>query len=243
MELIRAFELFGPIVGDPAVDQERSEAAQVLYPLIHKLSRCLRTSEQFMDDAEYRLICALLQRGPGAMSSRPPRTNEAALRILWRVLVNAKTDAWRFQSKRELDIDPDERAIELVVATGTDATEQLALERCRQELLQANAELQTTIFPALATGMKDRGAVFIETLDVLRRIADGTQTQDSAIAALTDSGGVRVARDRFRKRVSAARERVLAWLADPAEQAARHPQRWVAFEILIDELFDPDRGK
>jgi len=243
MELIRAFELFGPLVGDPAVDAEREEAGRVVQLAVYRISRSLSSSERFIEAAEFHVLCALLRRGPEGMTRRPPQTDEEVRRVLYRALRNAAIDAWRTGERSRPEVELDEHAAELLVAKDTDAFEEAALARCRQELNEASAELEHAVFPALAAGMKGGGAVLLDTLRALRQIVTGEETQDSVIDAIARGGDLRSADDRFRKRVSAARERVLAWLDDPVERAAHHPHWWLAFEILIEELFDPGRGR
>ena len=243
MELVRAFEAFGPLVGDPEVDRQREEAGRVLHAEICRISRALPASERFGEEAEHRVICALLRRGTESVARRPPATEEEVRRVLYWMLRYAAIDAWRGDSSRRLELESDDQAVEFAVAGGADPFESTALQRCRQELSQARDDLERTTFPALAAGMKGGGKTFLETIGWLHSLAAGTVTIDAVIHAVAAGGDPEAARVRFRQRVSAARERVTDWLDAPEERAAHHAHRLLAYELLIEELFDPARGR
>lgn len=155
MTLLEAFRRVAPLIGEPATDRERTEAARTLHAATQDLAASTpllsRSSPHDRDEAVATVLLRLVQAGPRATRVGDPEDDTSVSRYLRAALHNAARDRLRSVSRRlELPLDDADQAPE----SSRSADDLIDLSRAARELEAAFEDLWSLLLPIAISGKR-----------------------------------------------------------------------------------------
>ncbi len=239
LPLLDAFQVCGPVLGVPEVDEVREIAAARLLGELRALSRRLQGfNPDIRDEATQVVLVRLFKAGPRGTRHGDPET-EASLRgYLLTALRNAARDLLPRRHFGEITTTVEAAAANPVGRPDQEleALDQESSAQRRTEDVEARLR---DVVRATAARLGDRaGERLLATVEELVAIAEGRQLFDRLVEeALRATGGTEVTvRNRFYKRYSRALERLLETIEQQGQAGALAPPDREALLAALDHL-------
>jgi len=215
MTIVEAFRLLGCLVGDPAIDHPRQEAAAVLLPELRRLAQWLvRRSgfpEQLADDAVNQAFCNLMTGGNRSNAALACDSDQRVKGFLKECLRNVMLDELRRQGRVE-QLDAAGTSVRFDAGT-VDSPEELAI--ASQEIARrqsAQREFYERIVPAAASMLRpDAGRDLTQAVQHMRLLATGEMDFKTVVMQATGKDDV-TAHSAVHQRHSRARRRLVEYI-------------------------------
>lgn len=184
MTLLEAFRRIAPLVGEPATDRDRSEAARVIHAALRAFAASTpllrRAPPHDRDEAVAIVLLRLVQAGPRATRWGDPEDDVSVDRYLRAALHNAALDRARSVSRRaELPLDPTDRPPD----SSPSADDLVDLSRAARTLQTAFEDLWSVLLPVATAGRRAAAAARLrEAVRELVELFDGHTTVERLVA-------------------------------------------------------------
>ncbi len=229
MTLVEAFIALAPLVGDPATDAIRNEAARIVLQEFYACRVRLDCLEPLRDDAIQTALWRLVRRGP--RSPRRAPSSDGAVRAYLRqaVLQNAISEG-RNALLRSLELPA------TLTGADPDPSRLLDLEWARDELQAARAQFLREIVPAVVAST---GSPFVQQAldDLIALDEDRCSPEDLISREAASDGDIKAARARIDQRHTRARNAVRKYLRQASRRGDRPAERLAALRVIVDMLY------
>lgn len=231
MDLLTAFRIFGPQLGDTEADRARGEAAEQLLNTLTRLARRLPGSTG--DDAVQVVLTRLCEVGPRGIRVDDPNSDKAVERYLTTAVWNAAKDLLRSRGLQSIDDVPEAT----LRSPGPLPDENLGQRERMTELVRIDSDLRCVI-QQTADNLPGRASEgFRADIEQLFQIADGRTTFTRIVEhEMATTGDATTARNRLYKRYQRVFDQIVECIGRLAEAGDLTPTRQQLLLQALDGL-------
>jgi len=231
VDLLTAFRIFGPQLGDTEADRARGEAAEQLLDTLKRLVERLPRSSG--DDAVQLVLTRLCQVGPRGIRVGDPESDKAVERYLTTAVWNAAKDLRRARGLQSID-DVTEATLR---SPGPSPDEVVGQRERMVELVRIDADLRYIIQQTAETLPGRASESFRTDVEQLFQIADGRTTFTRIVEEeMATTGDAAKARNRLYKRYQRVFDQIVECIGRRAEAGELTPTRQQLLLQALDAL-------